>query len=164
MLGNALSTFAAISFATYGLINRPLVKKYAPTTVSAYTTLFGTVPLLLFAIPDARDQDWAALEPSHWVMLAYMAIFPIYLVYIGYNWAIKQRGIIATSAGLVVPVVSGILSVIVVDEAFGPLKVVGALIVLCGLVLIQRTNLQLARRRKRDAALQAPREAEAASA
>ncbi len=164
MLGNALSTFAAISFATYGLINRPLVKKYSSTTVSAYTTLFGTVPLLLFAIPDARDQDWAALKPSHWLMLVYMAVFPIYLVYIGYNWAIKQRGIIATSAGLVVPVVSGIFSVIVFDEAFGPHKVAGALVVLGGLVLIQRTNLQLARRRKREAALRTPPEAEAASA
>lgn len=163
MMGIAFSAFAAISFASYGLLNRPLVKKYPSTTVSAYTTLIGTVPLLLFAIPDARDQQWSQLEPSHWLMLVYMAVFPIYLVYIGYNWAISQRGIIATSAGLVVPVVSGILSVIFFDEAFGPLKVVGALIVLTGLVLIQHTNLRLAKRRSQAAVLRRPTEAEAAS-
>ena len=150
-LGIAFSAGAAISFAIYGIINRPLVRKYRSTTVSAYTTLFGTVPLLLIGIPDARAQDWGGLELSHWLMLAYMAIFPIYLVYIGYNWAIKQRGIIATSAGLVVPIVSGILSVIFFDEAFGALKIAGAAIVLVGLVLIQHTNLRLAREARRAA-------------
>lgn len=164
MLGNALSAFAAISFASYGLVNRPLVKKYPSTTVSAYTTLIGTMPLLVVGLPDAIDQQWTALGTEHWVMLVYMAVFPIYLVYIGYNWVIGQRGVTATSAGLVVPVVSGVLSVIVFDEPFGPLKIAGAAIVLAGLVLIQRTNMRLARRRKREAARQAPREAEAASA
>ncbi len=163
MLGNALSAFAAVSFASYGLVNRPLVRKYPSTTVSAYTTLIGTVPLLVIGLPDATRQDWLALGAEHWLMLVYMAVFPIYLVYIGYNWAISQRGVTATSAGLVVPVVSGVLSVIVFDEPFGPLKIIGAVVVLAGLVLIQRTNVRLARQRKRNAALQVPPEAEAVS-
>jgi drug/metabolite transporter (DMT)-like permease len=164
LLGILLSAGAAVSFATYGIVNRPLVRKYPPTTVSAYTTLIGTVPLLLYAIPDVRSQDWGALHASHWLMLVYMAVFPIYLVYIGYNWAIKQRGVIATSAGLVVPVVSGVLSVIVFDEAFGPLKIAGAAIVLVGLVLIQHTNLRLARRKRQALARRPATEVETASA
>ncbi|HYH11308.1 MAG TPA: DMT family transporter, partial [Thermomicrobiales bacterium] len=163
LLGNALSAGAAISFASYGLVNRPLVRKYPSTTVSAYTTLFGTAPLLLIAVPDARAQDWVALDASHWLMLLYMAVFPIYLVYIGYNWVISQRGVTATSAGLVVPVVSGILSVIVLDEAFGPLKIAGAVVVLFGLMLIQRTQMQMAKRAKGAAALRRSTEAKAAS-
>jgi drug/metabolite transporter (DMT)-like permease len=163
-LGILFSAGAAISFALYGIVNRPLVRKYSSTTVSAYTTLFGTVPLFLVALPDARAQDWGALSTSQWLMLLYMAIFPIYLVYIGYNWAIKQRGIIVTSAGLVVPVVSGILSMIFFDEAFGPLKVVGAAVVLVGLVLIQHTNLRLARNRQKQESVRPVVDAEAASA
>ena len=146
LLGNALSAGAAISFASYGLANRPLVLKYPAETVSAYTTLVGTVPLLIVSLPSALDQDWAALETSQWLMLVYMAVFPIYLVYIGYNWAISQRGIAVTSAGLVVPVVSGVLSAIFFDEAFGVFKVAGAIVVLLGLVLIQRARVQSARR------------------
>lgn len=163
LLGNALSAGAAISFASYGLVNRPLVRKYAPTTVSAYTTLFGTVPLLLIAVPDARGQDWGALDTSHWLMLLYMAIFPIYLVYIGYNWVISQRGVTATSAGLVVPVVSGILSVIVFGESFGPLKIAGAVVVLAGLMLIQRTQMQMAKRARSAATPRQAAEAKATS-
>lgn len=146
LLGNALSAGAAISFASYGLANRPLVRKYPTTTVSAYTTLTGTVPLLAISMPDAMRQDWSGLETQHWITLVYMAIFPIYLVYIGYNWAIAQRGISVTSAGLVVPIVSGVLSAIVLDEAFGFVKVAGAMLVLLGLVLIQRARIRSAKR------------------
>lgn len=146
LLGNALSVGAAISFASYGLANRPLVREYPTATVSAYTTLIGSLPLLAIGLPDASSQDWAALDVGQWGMLLYMAIFPIYLVYIGYNWAIAQRGISVTSAGLLVPIVSGGLSAIFLDEAFGPVKVAGALLVLAGLVLIQRARVQSAKR------------------
>lgn len=149
LYGNALSAGAAISLAGYWLINRPLVRKYPPATVSAFTTLCGTVPLLAIGFRDIRAQDWAALDPGHWLMLLYMAVFPIYLVYIAQNWVISQRGVTATSANLVVPVVSGILSFIVFNEPFGPLKIGGALIVLVGLVLIQRARIAGARASKR---------------
>ena len=146
LLGNALSVGAAISFASYGLANRPLVRKYPTATVSAYTTLVGSLPLQAIGLPDASRQNWAALDAGQWGMLLYMAIFPIYLVYIGYNWAIAQRGISVTSAGLLVPIVSGGLSAIFFDEAFGPVKVTGAMLVMAGLVLIQRARVQSAKR------------------
>lgn len=142
LLGNALSAGGAISLAGYWLINRPLVRTYPAATVSAFTILCGTVPLLLLGLPDVRAQDWSAVGAEHWLMLLYMAVFPIYLVYIAQNWVISQRGVTATSANLVVPVVSGILSVIVFHEPFGPLKVGGAVIVLVGLVVIQRSRLR----------------------
>lgn len=148
LLGNALSAGAAVSFASYGLVNRPLVSKYPFATVAAYTTALGSTPLLLISIGDARSQDWGALVASQWLMLLYMAIFPIYLVYIGYNWVISQRGITATSAGLLVPVVSGVFSLIFFDESFGPLKLGAAAVVLGGLVLIQRSRMQLAKRER----------------
>ncbi len=161
LLGNTLSAGAAIAFASYGLINRPLVRKYPPTTVSAYTTLIGTTPLILLSIGDVRAQEWSTLGAGHWLMLVYMGVFPIYLVYIGYNWVISQRGVTATSAGLVVPVVSGILSVVFIGESFGLLKIGGALIVLLGLLLIQRTNMRLAKQLRQEAMLPTPTDAEA---
>lgn len=140
MVGNVVSAGGAIALAGYWLINRPLVRKYPPSTVSAFTILSGTIPLLLIGLPDVLAQDWSAVGAGHWLMLLYMAVFPIYLVYIAQNWVISQRGVTATSANLVVPVVSGILSVIVFNEPFGPLKVGGAVIVLVGLIVIQRSR------------------------
>ena len=140
--GNLYSVGAAIAMSIYWIVNRPLVQRYPATTVSAYTILTGTIPLLILGWNDARAQDWGALEARHWLMILYMAIFPIYLVYIGNNWVISKRGVTATSAQLAVPVVSGILSVAILHESLGGLKMLGAAIVLGGLLLIQRTRIR----------------------
>jgi drug/metabolite transporter (DMT)-like permease len=145
LYGNLLSIGAAFAMATFWIVSRPLVSAYPATTVSAFTTLAGTVPLLIIGWSDAGAQDWGALEPRHWLMLIYMAVFPIYLVYIANNWVISQRGVTATSANLLVPVVSGILAVLILDEALGVSKLIGAGIVLAGLMLIQRTRIRAAR-------------------
>ncbi|MCC6705263.1 MAG: DMT family transporter [Thermomicrobiales bacterium] len=142
LYGNLLSIGAAMAMATFWIVSRPLVARYPATTVSAFTTLFGTIPLLILGWSDAATQDWGALETRHWLMLAYMAIFPIYLVYIANNWVIAKLGVTATGANLSVPVVSGILAVVILDESLSPLKIVGAAIVLAGLILIQRSRLR----------------------
>lgn len=137
MLGNALSLAAAASFALYGIVNRPLVRAYPPETVSAYATAIGTVPLLIVGAPAAMREEWTALPVSTWLTLAYMAIFPVYLAYIMWNWAIGQRGVAATSWNLLVPIISGVLSAIVFSEAFGPLKIVGGALAIAGLVVMR---------------------------
>ncbi len=136
-LGIVLSLMAAMSFATYGVINRPLVLRYPQETVAAYATLIGSVPLCLIALPEALKQDWEAIGTSSWLTIVYMSIFPVYVVYMMWNWAIRQRGVSATSWSLLVPIVSGVLSAIVLDESFGPLKIAGGALAIFGLVLMR---------------------------
>jgi drug/metabolite transporter (DMT)-like permease len=144
LTGNLISVGAAMAMATFWIVSRPLVRAYPPATVSAFTTLFGMIPLLVVGWSDTRAQDWDAVTTYHWLMLIYMAIFPIYLVYIANNWVIGQRGVSATSATLAVPVVSGILAVLILDERMNLWKLIGAAIVLAGLLLIQRTRIRVA--------------------
>jgi drug/metabolite transporter (DMT)-like permease len=143
MLGNVLSLGAAASFALYGIVNRSLVSVYPPETVAAFTTVIGTVPLLIIGAPAAMREEWSALPVSTWLMLAYMAIFPVYLAYILWNWAIGQRGVAATSWNLLVPIVSGALSAIVFSEAFGPLKILGGALAITGLLVMQTRRQRL---------------------
>jgi len=136
--GNLISLGAAVAFATYGVVNRPLVARYPPETVSAYTTLAGSVPLLLVSLPAARAQDWGSLGVGSWLVILYMVVLPVYVAYILWNWAIARRGVaIATSTALTVPVVSGVLSAIFYAEGFGTLKVLGATLALLGLLLMR---------------------------
>ena len=137
-LGNLLSLGAAGCFAAYGVVNRPLVARYPAETVSAYTTLAGSIPLLLVSLPAARSQDWTALGLGTWLVIIYMVVFPVYVAYILWNWGIARRGVaIATSMSLAVPVVSGILSALFYAEGFGALKVAGAALALLGLLLMR---------------------------
>jgi drug/metabolite transporter (DMT)-like permease len=136
-LGVALSLMAAVSFATYGVINRPLVLRYPQETVAAYATLIGAVPLCLIALPEALEQDWDTVGTSSWLTIVYMSIFPVYVAYMMWNWAIRQRGVSATGWSLLVPVVSGALSALLLGESFGPVKVAGGALAILGLVLMR---------------------------
>jgi drug/metabolite transporter (DMT)-like permease len=136
--GDLLSLGAAVTFAAYGVLARPLVARYPADTFSAWSIVFGSIPLFLIALPASLREDWGGVSGLGWAAVIYMAIFPVYIAYQIWNWAIGKRGVAAaTSFGLLVPVVSGILSAIIFGEAFGPLKLAGAALVLAGLVIVR---------------------------
>jgi drug/metabolite transporter (DMT)-like permease len=138
VLGDALSIGAAVAFAVYGIITRPLVRKYPAETYTAWSVLAGTVPILLVSLPDALRQDWQTVSLAGWSSIVYLAIFPVYIAYILWNYAISRRGVAkASSFGLLVPIVAGLLSAIFTGEPFGPLKLLGAGLVLAGLVIVR---------------------------
>jgi drug/metabolite transporter (DMT)-like permease len=146
-VGDLLSMGAAISFAVYGIVNRPLVRNYPAPTYTAYTMLIGVLPLLVISIPSAREQDWSSLPNTSWLAISYSVVFPVYVAYMLWNYGIEKRGAaIASSFGLLTPIVSGVLSALFFSEKFGILKVIGAILVLAGLLLIRAGPALLQRR------------------
>jgi drug/metabolite transporter (DMT)-like permease len=138
LLGDLLTMGAALSFAIYGIINRPLVARYPAATYTAWSLLAGTIPLLLISLPAAMAQNWAAISTPTWAGIVYMAIFPVYVAYILWNYAIARRGAAqATSFPLLVPVITGVLAAALFGEPFGFTKLLGAALVLGGLVIIR---------------------------
>jgi len=138
LVGDALSLGAAVSFALYGLVNRPLVRTYPPEAYTAYALLAGTIPLLVISTPAALAQNWGAISFWGWVAIIYMVVLPVYVAYMLWNWAIARRGAAAaTSLSLLVPVLSGFLSVLLFGEEFGLLKLLGAACVLAGLLIVR---------------------------
>ena len=136
LLGDALSLGAGVSFALYGIVNRPLVAAYPPETYTAYSVLTGSLPLLAVATPAALGQEWGVVSAAGWFAIVYMVVLPVYVAYMLWNWAIARRGVAAASTfSLLVPIVSGVLSAIVFAEGFGPAKLLGAALVLAGLVI-----------------------------
>jgi O-acetylserine/cysteine efflux transporter len=101
--------------------------------------LAGAIPLLAISTPAALAQPWGEVSFWGWAGTIYMVVLPVYVAYMLWNWAIARRGAAAaTSFSLLVPIVSGVLSAILLGEAFGPAKLLGAACVLAGLVIIRR--------------------------
>src|SRR5690606_26719798 len=72
LLGDLLSIGAAAAFAAYGVINRPLVRRYPAETYTAWTVLAGAVPLLLVSLPAAIAQPWRAVAPDTALGIVYL--------------------------------------------------------------------------------------------
>lgn len=131
-----------MSFAVYGVVNRPLVAKYPTATYTAWSLVAGAVPLLLISLPAALTEDWRAVSGAAWLSIVYLAILPVYVAYMLWNYAIARRGVAkATTFSLLVPIVAGILSVLFYGEPFGAMKLLGAALVMAGLVIVRLPHL-----------------------
>jgi drug/metabolite transporter (DMT)-like permease len=138
LLGAFLSLAAAVSFAAYGLINRPLVKRYPSEVLAAWQLLIGTVPLVLIGGPSALDQPWSEMDARIWVGFVFVVVFPVYVAYQLWNYAISRRGAaVASSYGLLVPIISAVLAAIAFDEHLTVLKLAGAALAIAGVLLVR---------------------------
>jgi drug/metabolite transporter (DMT)-like permease len=140
LLGNVISFLGGASFALYQVFNRRLIREYPAPTYSAYSTLFGAIPLLAVSAPQAMSQDWSAVSWQSWLTLLYMCVFPVYLAYIVWGWVISKRGVAISGLTLLVPVMAGIMAVLFFGESFGPLKLVGGALALAGMLVMQQAN------------------------
>jgi drug/metabolite transporter (DMT)-like permease len=142
--GDLLSLGAAAAFGAYGVINQPLGKRYPSRELMAYTLVIGGGLVALVGLPAMLRQDWGAARPIDWAIMVFAVIGPVYVAYALWNWAIQRRGIARTTVyGFAVPVVAAVLAVVFLDETLEPVQVLGALLVVSGVVL---TRLSAKRR------------------
>jgi drug/metabolite transporter (DMT)-like permease len=135
-VGDLLSLGAAASFALYGIVNKPLAKRYPASTVLAGTLLVGSIPLVPLGLVDAGGQSWHEVSLAGWGIWLYAVILPIYLAYTWWTAAIALRGVAAIAPYvLLVPVAGGLFALCWLGERVGLVGAVGAAVTLVGLAL-----------------------------
>ena len=136
--GDALSLLAAAAFAVYSLATRPLVGRYGAPVATAWSVLAGLLVVGPVALPAARRQDWIGLSFGAWMSLLYASVLSMLVAYTLWAWAIERRGVGRTVPYLfLIPIVTGVLAAVALEEGFGPLKIGGALLVLAGTALVR---------------------------
>jgi drug/metabolite transporter (DMT)-like permease len=138
-IGDLLSLLAALFYAAYTVSLKPLLGRYTPTVVTAYTLSIGAVPVLWLSAPALLVQDWGRVDLAGWAVLIWASIFPVYAAWTAWSWATARAGVARTNVFLyLVPIVSGVVAFFLLGEPFGPLKLAGAALALSGLILARR--------------------------
>jgi drug/metabolite transporter (DMT)-like permease len=139
ILGDLLSLGAALSFALYGITNKKLGTRFSPAELMCYTLIVGTLALAPIGVPSLFQQNWSQVTWHTWAVMGYSVIFPIYVSYSLWNWAIIQRGVgYVTLYNYLTPVLGGVVSFLLLGEQFSPGQLLGAAVVLAGLLLARR--------------------------
>ena len=146
LLGIVLSLGAALAFAVYGLVSRPLTLRYPSATLSAWGVLIGTVPMVLIGWTSLVEQDWSGLPLRVWTGIVFVVIFPVYVAYQLWNYGIRHIGASrASSYALIVPILSGIQSSLAFGEELTVIRVGSALLVIAGLMVVRLERLPWAK-------------------
>jgi drug/metabolite transporter (DMT)-like permease len=134
--GNLLVLGATVCWGSYTVLSLPLLEKYSPMVVAAYTMLFGGLAALPFALPGFLSVDWDAMSVGVWAAVTYSTVLVAAIGF--FAW---QRGASLLGANKVlvyqylitfVGVISGI---VFLGEGLGVDKIVGGAIILFGVYL-----------------------------
>jgi drug/metabolite transporter (DMT)-like permease len=156
LVGNALTLAAAALFAVYGIVNRRLGARYSPPELMCYTLIVGTLALAPLGVPAVLAQDWSRVTWPVWAIIPYSVLFPIYITYSIWNWAITRRGAAYVSLySYAVPLTSGLVGFALAGEPLSVGQLLSAVVVLGGMLLawwgIRRAQLRMRKRDERTA-------------
>lgn len=116
-----------------------------PLTFSAVGMLVGGAVLTAGGFIAGERVDPAAVSTASWVGWGYLVVFGA-LAYSAYVYALRRLPVstVATYA-YVNPVIAVLLGVLLAAERFGPVQLVGGLVVVCAVVLVVRAESRAAR-------------------
>jgi drug/metabolite transporter (DMT)-like permease len=134
MWGNLLALFGAWMAAGYMLMGRQLRKKL--NTVSYTALVYGVAAVLLTAVVIARAEPVFSYSGKTYLWLLALGIFPQLLGHSLFNWSLKYISAAYVSLTLLgEPIGTTILALIFLREAPTLLELVGAVLILIGIVL-----------------------------
>ncbi len=143
-LGVLYGLISAISYATYIVVTKMLLKRYSEYTVSTYAMLFAVICLLPMCFGSSLPTSfgWNGFFASAGLVLI-GTLFPFLL----YSKGLKKISAATASVfGTVDPATSCLVGLFYFQEAFAPLKILGVVLVLGAIAMQAFGNKKLKRK------------------
>lgn len=135
-LGNALVVGAALCWAVYNILLKPLTHRVDGIQLSAITMTGGACLLVGFALPDILRTDWTAVGPLAWGAIAYSGFAALVVAYLFWYRGMRVLGPTRTAMySNFQPVIALLVAWLAFGDMPGLIQVVGVVIISTGLVL-----------------------------
>lgn len=137
-LGDVFVFINAISWGTYLVLVKPLMKKYHTITILKWIFLFGFPLVLPFGISDAMSFNWAGLSREIILFAAFVIVFTTFVAYLLNTIALKELSPSIVSAYIYLqPLLTALITIFIFkndDLSWG--KVASALMIFIGVYLV----------------------------
>ena len=137
-LGDLFIFINAISWGTFLVLIKPLMKKYNPITILKWTFLFALPMVLCLGISDAIQVGWYNLTGETWLCIGFVILFTTFVAYLLNIFALKELSPSIVSAYIYLqPLLTALIAIFIFDNndlSFG--KVISALLIFSGVYLV----------------------------
>lgn len=138
--GDILIFGAMLSWATFSVVGKIILRELAPRLAITYACLIGTVALAIPAIVEGGLAGVPQYSLEMWLSLAYLGLMGTVLAFILYYQGIKSIGPSKTAIFInLVPIWAMTLSTILLGERITLPLVIGAAMVIGGVFLTSRS-------------------------
>jgi drug/metabolite transporter (DMT)-like permease len=139
LTGDALTFAAVIGWTAYTLAAKPLLARHSPLVVTGWSMTFGTLFYLPYAMPTLVAVPWSSISGGAWFGTVMSALLALNLSYVLWNVGVQRLGSSMTSVySNVVPVAAVGSAAIWLGESIGGMKLVGAALIIGGLLVTTR--------------------------
>ncbi len=136
-VGDALALMGAWAAAGYLMVGRHL-RERTPFPVYLFL-VYGTAAVLTWGFVLVQGLPWRGFSQETYLWLVLLGLVPQLIGHSAFNWALRHLPTTAVAAHLLgEPVGSTLLALVFLREIPAPLSLVGAVLVLVGLVRIAR--------------------------
>ncbi|MEP7287126.1 MAG: DMT family transporter [Chloroflexota bacterium] len=137
--GDVLTLVGSAIFASAMLMSRGLLQRNTPSAIAFWITAWGAIFQVAFSLPELVRLNWSAVQPSLLIAVFYSGVVSIGIGTLIWSQAIKRLGTGRTAIYTYLePVVASSAAIVVLHELFTPWLAIGAVMVLCGVLLVQR--------------------------
>ncbi len=137
-IGDAVLLASVLLFSLYTIWVTPLVVRYGGLPMMCWTTLLAAPVLMLVTSVAAWQAPWAAITPGVWLAFFWVVLVSAFMGWMLWGWINATLGVARTAPLMYgVPPVAGLVAWASAGEAFGPLKMLGALLALGGVAATQ---------------------------
>jgi drug/metabolite transporter (DMT)-like permease len=138
-LGNLLILANCLCYAFFLVLQRPLFVRIPWRTLIAWCFLFGSLGTLPVAATSLAATDWSALPAATWAGILWVGAVPTALTFALATWAVRRSSPAVVAAFTTLqPVFTSALAAATLGEAVRPNQALGFLLIVLGLVLVQR--------------------------
>lgn len=142
-IGDVIILFAEIAWSAYVVISWQIHGRLGTIAVTAWSGLFGSLQCFLVGLVTGSLHVYT-VTPQALLGFGYLVIFSGLFAFVAWNYAVQYVG--ASKAGVfvyLVPLTGGIVGVVFLGEALHPAVVIGAILILSGVILTVRSKVQL---------------------
>jgi drug/metabolite transporter (DMT)-like permease len=139
LIGDAVSLLASWVWAFNILISRKALERNPTLPATFWIVAWGALAQMVLAAPDLIHMSWSVLKPGVLLGVLYAGVASIAFGYVIWNRGVKVLGTTRTTVYTYLqPIVAAVAAVLFLGESFTLWLVVGAALVLIGLVLVKK--------------------------
>lgn len=142
LVGDLFLIGSAWTWAAYNVTAVPLLRSYSPLRITTWAMLLGAGFQALVAPFTVQQWDVSGASPVAWFGLFYAVFFGTIIAHSLWTRTVQSRGASGTLIySYLSPVLSVAFAAVLLGERLSPLQAVGALFVLGGVTLSNRSRL-----------------------
>lgn len=139
LLGDFCIFINAISWGTYLVLVKPLMKKYHTVTILKWVFLFGFVFVLPFGYKEFISVQWKSLATDIWIYALFIVIFVTYVAYLLNTYSLKELSPSVVSAYIYLqPVLASVIALFADKDELSSIKILSAFMIFAGVYLVSK--------------------------